>query len=541
MKNKWAIAGIIVVAALLIATAAGIWGNGVAVSAQGTVARTPTPVATVAAATTGSLAAAAPVAQDDVVAALESTLIRIYEAVSPSVVHIEVRQTASLSLQGFPFGDYGQAPDQYSYGSGSGFVWDTEGHIVTNNHVVENADQIRVRFHDGTILEATIVGTDPDSDLAVIQVEAPAALLQPVTLADSTTVKVGQLAVAIGNPFDLENSMTVGFVSALGRSLSVSNDNPFSTSSYSIPDIIQTDAPINPGNSGGVLVDRNGRVIGVTSAIISPVEASVGIGFAVPAAIVATRVPVLIETGQYVDPWIGITGTTLTPDLAEAMDLDANQRGALVTEVTPGSPAEAAGLRPGTDEVTIQGQDVTVGGDVIVAINGEPVRVFDDLVAYLARHTVVGDEIILTVLRDGKTVDVSVTLGARPTEAGQSAETTEAAAYLGITGLTVEPAVAEAMGLDSDQTGVLIEEVASGSPADEAGLRGSFRPVVVDGELILIGGDVIVAWEGKAITSTDDLQQALAQVQPGDRITLSILRGGRQRDVTVTLGERPNS
>jgi len=541
MKNKWAIAGIIVVAALLIATAAGIWGNGVAVSAQGTVARTPTPVATVAAATTGSLAAAAPVAQDDVVAALESTLIHIYGAVSPSVVHIEVRQTASLSLQGFPFGDYGQAPDQYSYGSGSGFVWDTEGHIVTNNHVVENADQIRVRFHDGTIVEATVVGTDPDSDLAVIQVDAPAALLQPVTMGDSTTVKVGQLAVAIGNPFDLENSMTVGFVSALGRSLSVSNDNPFSTSSYSIPDIIQTDAPINPGNSGGVLVDRNGRVIGVTSAIISPVEASVGIGFAVPAAIVATRVPVLIETGQYIDPWIGITGTTLTPDLAEAMDLDANQRGALVTEVTPGSPAEAAGLRPGTDEVTIQGQDVTVGGDVIVAINGEPVRVFDDLVAYLARHTVVGDEIILTVLRDGKTVDVSVTLGARPTEAGQSAETTEAAAYLGITGLTVEPAIAEAMGLDSDQTGVLIEEVASGSPADEAGLRGSFRPVEVDGQRILIGGDVIVAWEGKAITSTDDLQQALAQVQPGDRITLSILRGGRQRDVTVTLGERPNS
>jgi len=223
------------------------------------------------------------------------------------------------------------------------------------------------------------------------------------------------------------------------------------------------------------------------------------------------------------------------------MDLDANQRGALVTEVTPGSPAEAAGLRPGTDEVTIQGQDVTVGGDVIVAINGEPVRVFDDLVAYLARHTVVGDEIILTVLRDGKTVDVSVTLGARPTEAGQSAETTEAAAYLGITGLTVEPAIAEAMGLDSDQTGVLIEEVASGSPADEAGLRGSFRPVEVNGQRILIGGDVIVAWEGKAITSTDDLQQALAQVQPGDRITLSILRGGRQRDVTVTLGERPNS
>ncbi len=534
MRRRWTLAAVLVVAALLVAAAAGLWGGNGLVRAQGAVARTPT-----AAPNTAAPAALAPVAQGDVLAALESTLTGIYNRVSPSVVHIEVRQKTTVAMQGFPFGSSQQTPDQYTYGSGSGFVWDTAGNIVTNNHVVEGADQIRVRFHDGTILDATVVGTDADSDLAVIKVEASADLLKPVIMADSAKVSVGQLAVAIGNPFDLENTMTVGFVSALGRSLPVSNGQ--ATSSYSIPDIIQTDAPINPGNSGGVLVNRQGEVIGVTSAIVSPVQASAGIGFAVPSAIVSARVPVLIKTGEYVDPWIGISGTSLTADLAEAMKLDASQRGALVVEVVAGGPAEKAGLVPSTTAVTINGNDTVVGGDVIVAINGQAVRSFDDLVAYLARSTAVGDEITLTVLREGKTVEVPLTLGARPSEVAQSAtaETPQATAYLGISGVTVDPSVAEAMGLSSDQTGVLVEEVTSGSPADDAGLRGSFRPVTVNGERILIGGDIIVGWEGKAITSADDLQQALSQVQPGDSVTLTVLRGSTERDLTVTLAARP--
>ncbi|NLD43801.1 MAG: PDZ domain-containing protein [Chloroflexi bacterium] len=530
MRRRWGLVSVIVVAALVVAALAGAWGRDAVVRAQGSPARTPTAAAS----------ASAPATQGDVVAALEGTLANIYDRVSPSVVHIEVREVASARAQGYPFGQQQQAPQQYTYGSGSGFVWDTEGHIVTNNHVVEGADLVKVRFHDGTVLEAKVVGTDPDSDLAVVQVDAPAALLVPVKLADSTVLKVGQLAVAIGNPFNLENTMTVGFVSALGRSMPVSNQDTI-TSTYSIPDIIQTDAPINPGNSGGVLVDRNGQVIGVTSAIVSPSDASAGIGFAVPSVIVAKVVPVLIKTGEYVDPWMGISGTTLSPEAAAAMDLKADQRGALVIDVVTGGPAEKAGLIGSDRSITVDQGTTRVGGDVIVAINGEPVKSFDDLVTYLARHSLVGDKITLTVLRGGREQEVSLTLGARP-EAGAetaSAETPEATAWFGISGQTLDASLAEAMNLDSGQTGVLVQQVASGSPADKAGIRGSFRPVVIGGQRYLIGGDVIIAWEGQRITSAGDLQEALAQVQPGDSVTVTILRSGQERDLTVTLEARP--
>ena len=217
---------------------------------------------------------------------------------------------------GFPFFNLpqGQQPQQqYQSALGSGFVWDQNGDIVTNNHVVSGADKIEVTFSDGTIVPATLVGADPDSDLAVIKVDVPADKLHPVQLGDSSAVKVGQLAIAIGNPFGLEGTMTTGIISAVGRSLPA-NDN--STQSYTIPDVIQTDAPINPGNSGGVLVDVQGQVLGVTSAIESPVRASAGVGFAIPSAIVNNVVPALIKDGKYVHSWLGISGTTLVPDLA---------------------------------------------------------------------------------------------------------------------------------------------------------------------------------------------------------------------------------
>ena len=364
----------------------------------------------------------APAITAGALAALEGTLERIYQDVSPSVVNIQVLQKQTgmelpQALPGLPFfgmpAPQQQPEEQYQRGSGSGFVWNKEGHVVTNNHVVEGADKIEVTFADGTSVPGTVVGTDPDSDLAVVKVDLPAERLQPVRVADSTQVKVGQLAVAIGNPFGLENTMTVGIVSALERSLPVES-NAGTGPSYTIPDVIQTDAPINPGNSGGVLVDDLGEVIGVTSAIISPVRASAGIGFAVPAAIVQKVVPVLIEQGRYAHPWLGISGTPMDPDLAQAMGLKADQRGALVIEVVPGGPADKAGLRGSDRKITVDGAERRVGGDVIVAFDGQPVETFDDLVTYLVRSTAVGQKVTLTVLRDGEQIQVKVTLEARP-------------------------------------------------------------------------------------------------------------------------------
>jgi serine protease Do len=360
-------------------------------------------------------------------AVLEGTLENVYTQVNPSVVNIRVVQKEEAmfptfpEIPGFPFFQMPtpQAPQEYyRSGLGSGFVWDKEGHIITNNHVVAGADEISVTFNDGTTVPGKVVGTDPDSDLAVVKVDVSVDQLRPVQMADSIQVKVGQLAVAIGNPFGLEGTMTVGIVSALGRLLPASSENAQGPS-YTIPDIIQTDAPINPGNSGGVLVDDQGRVIGVTAAIESTVQANAGIGFAIPSAIVQKVVPVLIKTGHYEHSWLGISGTSLAPDLSKAMGLKADQRGVLVVEVTPGSPADKAGLRGSDRQVTIEGQQVHVGGDVIVAMDGQPVKDFDDLITYLTRSTEVGQSITLTVLRQSKEETVNVTLAARPTQEAQ--------------------------------------------------------------------------------------------------------------------------
>jgi 2-alkenal reductase len=277
---------------------------------------------------------------------------------------------------------------------------------------VEGADQINVIFSDGTSMPAEVVGSDPNSDLAVLKADVPAGL-EPLTLADSSQVKVGQLAIAIGNPFGLEGTMTVGIVSAIGRSLD-SQTVTGSGASYSIPDIIQTDAPINPGNSGGVLVDAEGRVIGVTAAIESPVRANAGIGFAIPSATVQRVVPDLIQNGSHEYAWLGISATTLTPNLAKAMDLPESQRGVLVIEVTPNSPADQAGLQSSGETVTLNGQQAPVGGDVITAINGVEVRSMDDLISFLASQASVGEQVSLSILRGGAEQSVEVTLAARP-------------------------------------------------------------------------------------------------------------------------------
>jgi serine protease Do len=495
-------------------------------------------------------------------AAYEGQLTSIYEAVNPSVVNIRVVQKAGATdlnsqQSPFPFPSVPGLPNipnnglpqsqPFQEGLGSGFVLDQQGHIVTNNHVIEGADKIEITFSDGTIVPAKVVGADPDSDLAVLKVDVAADKLRPVQFTDSTQVKVGELAIAIGNPFGLEGTMTTGIISALGRTmpaggLSQNTGGP----TYSIPDIIQTDAPINPGNSGGVLVNDQGLVVGVTFAIESSTRSSAGIGFVIPSSIVVRVVPALIKDGTYQHTYLGITGGTLTPTLAEAMKLDATQRGVLVSQVSSGTPASKAGLHGSNSETTIDGQQMPVGGDVITAVDGKPVMKMDDIIAYLADSTVVGQKITLTVLRNGKQQDIQVTLEARP--APQTAQTTTttpavsgARAWLGITGGTLTPDVAQAMNLNSDQTGALVVTVQSGSPADSAGLQGSDQNATIGGQQVPIGGDVIIAIDGHQIGSMDDLGAMLQHYNPGDQVTVTVLRGGQQLDLSVTLGERPAS
>jgi len=369
--------------------------------------------------------ATTPPASAGLLAALEETLEHIYIQVNPSVVNVQVeqRQVVRSPVQpesrGIPSrrAPTPQEPQELiRQGVGSGFVWDTAGHIVTNNHVVAGADRITVTLHDGTTAPAKVVGTDPESDLAVAQVDLPADQLRPVQLADSTQVKVGQLTAVFGNPFGLQNTMTVGFVSALGRALPVGADDEHGPT-YTMTDILQTDAPLNPGNSGGVLVDDAGRVIGVTSAIISPVGVSAGIGFAIPSAVVQKVVPVLIQTGHYAHPWLGMSGTSLTPELATAMGLKPEQRGVLVVDVVPDGPADRAGVHGSDRQLTIDGARVHLGGDVIVALDGQPVMGSDDLVTALARRTEVGQAVFLTLLGQGQAHTVRVTLAARPASA----------------------------------------------------------------------------------------------------------------------------
>ena len=344
----------------------------------------------------------------------EQLLVKLYEQVNPSVVNIVVA-TRLTSMGGrTPSPGSGGSDEPVQRGEGSGFVYDTQGHIVTNNHVVAGADEVRVTFSDDVSALAKVVGTDPDSDLAVIKVEVSASELRPLTIGDSDALKVGQRVVAIGNPFGLEGTMTTGIVSALGRLLSAGSATT-SGGRYSIPDIIQTDAAVNPGNSGGPLLNLRGEVVGVTSAIESTVGSFSGIGLAIPASIVKKVVPALIRDGRYEHPWLGISAVSLSPALAEAMGLPESQRGVMVAMVTPGSPADKAKLRASEQTVRVDGQEMPADGDIIVGIDNETVKKYDDLITYLTRRTEVGQKVVLSVLREGKVIQVEVTLAARPT------------------------------------------------------------------------------------------------------------------------------
>lgn len=493
-------------------------------------------------------------------AAYEGTLGDIYTRVNPSVVNIRVVQQQSLSEldpSQWPFGeDTPQFSDpqtpQYRQGLGSGFVWDLEGHIVTNNHVVEGANKIEVTFEDGTTLPATLVGADSYSDLAVIQVEGADGLLVPVEMA-TEAVKVGELAIAIGNPYGLEGTMTAGIISAIGRTLATET-NLSAGGSYSIPNIIQTDAPINPGNSGGVLVNDQGQIIGVNTAIESSTNSNSGIGFAIPATIVSKVVPALIESGTYEHPYIGISMINLTPDLVKAMNLTSGQRGVLVVTVAQDAPAGEAGLRPSQETTIVDGQEYPIGGDVITAIDGQAVAKSDDIIAFLNDSTVVGQSITLTLLRNGEETQVDLTLAARPAaetasvqqpsepaDNPEDAQTPEQSnAWLGILGAELTPALSTAMDLTEDQQGILILQVEKDSPAEAAGLKGSLEEVTIEGQTLSIGGDIITAVNGETVTTLAELRNQIRTYQPGTEIVLSILRSGEAQEVSVTLAERPS-
>jgi len=326
-------------------------------------------------------------------------LVNLYARVNPGVVNIDVAA--------------GAGDEANVFGSGSGFLIDTGGHIVTNNHVVEGADTIWVTFSDGSLREAEVLGTDPFSDLAVLKVEDLPPGAVPLELGDSDSLQVGQRVIAIGNPFGLQGTMTVGVISALGRVLPTVTTA--TGGSFSNPEIIQTDAAINPGNSGGPLLDSAGRVVGVNTAIRTTTGGNMGVGFAVPVNTVKRIVPHLISEGTYHYPYLGITADNrfTLAQLAHELDLPVTH-GVLVSAVEPGGPADRAGIRGGTRTARVLGTTVQVGGDIIIAIDGHPIQDFNDLIAYLVRETEVGQVVTVTIVRDGKEMDVSVRLGERP-------------------------------------------------------------------------------------------------------------------------------
>ena len=329
----------------------------------------------------------------------QDVLVALYEAVTPGIVAIQVSvANGSGSL-------------------GSGFVYDGLGHIVTNYHVVEGASRVEVDFVSGYKTYGTVIGTDLDSDLAVIKVDAPAEELHPVVLGDSDILKVGQTVIAIGNPFGLNGTMTVGIISALGRTLDSEHNSP-TGGNFTAGDIIQTDAAINPGNSGGPLFNKAGEVIGVNRAIRTtsftdtgePINS--GIGFAISANIVKRVLPVLISDGKYDYPYLGMAALDdLGLGQIEALDLKAFT-GAYVTNVVAGGPADKAGLKAGDQNTNIPG--LLAGGDLIIAIDSRPIRRFDELLSYLITNKSPGDTVVLTVLRGDQQTDLIVTLGKRP-------------------------------------------------------------------------------------------------------------------------------
>ena len=318
----------------------------------------------------------------------EYSLIDIFEKSEESIVQVSV-------LRGESDG-----------GMGSGFVYSDEGYVITNQHVVQDAKKVMITFLDGEAYIGNVIGVDRDLDIAVVKVEPTNTYLQPIKIGDSSKLKVGEKIAAIGNPFGLSGSMTSGIVSQMGRLLP-------QESGYSIPDVIQTDAAINPGNSGGPLINMKGEVVGINTAIQSATGEFSGIGFAVPSNTVKKVVPVLIQDGVFKHPWMGISGTDVDPELAEVRELNSS-KGFLVVSVIEGSPAETAGLLGVTETKEMDGREYALDGDIILSIDGETVRKISDILVHLQREKSVGDQMILSVNRNGEILELTMILEERP-------------------------------------------------------------------------------------------------------------------------------
>ena len=527
------------------------------------------------------------------------TLPELFERAEKSVVQV----TTTSGRDGL---------DLFRSGIGSGFVYNNDGLIITNYHVVapsirppgeliqgETNDgvDINVAFEDGTIYPATLVGADPFSDIAVIDIPEDAKnRLVSLPIGNSSELRVGQQVVAIGNPFGLSGSMTEGIVSGLGRLIPSSEEEQLPQSpyglpipppqdpsipeipqlppgdqappslppsnpdeeireaprqgSFSIPDIIQTDAPINPGNSGGPLLDLRGEVIGMNTAIFSSTGESAGVGFAIPSNTLNKVVPALISSGVYQHPWLGISGTDVTPEIAEALGL-MEAKGFLVTDITSGSPADKAGIRGGYKIDNIDGREIALGGDIIVAIDNNTIRKIDDILSYLEREKEVGDQVRITVLRDDNVQQTLPTnLAARPGSTSQLQQSSQheqqqqqqqgKPAWLGISGTALTPEIAQAVGLTPDTRGFLVIEVAAGGPADKAGIRGGYKIGDVDGREIALGGDIIIGIDNRTVTTLGNILTYLGnEKQAGDTVQLNILRDGSNIQASVILGEIP--
>ncbi len=346
----------------------------------------------------------------NLVAAQESVMIQIYQKAVPSVVNIQVIQGSGGNDGTGAFPNVPGVPEDFlERGEGSGFVWDDKGRIVTNQHVIDGAEIVTVIFSDRTQVLAKVLGGDTDSDLAVLELLEPIDGLNPIDLGDSSEVLVGQLAIAIGAPFGQEFTMTSGIVSAVGRTIRSG------FSQFTVPEVIQTDAPINPGNSGGPLLDRHGRVMGINTQIISRSGSNAGVGLAVPINIAKMVVPALIEDGKYEYSWLGISGGPVRPDVVQLMDLPEGIEGALVITVREDGPAADGGLT-GSDRIeVVNGIQYALGGDTITGIDGSKVRDMTDLIVYLTNNTRPGDEIMLEVIhQDGTSEDLQIVLGTRP-------------------------------------------------------------------------------------------------------------------------------
>ncbi|HIH99327.1 MAG TPA: trypsin-like serine protease [Nitrosopumilus sp.] len=322
------------------------------------------------------------------------SLIEIFEKAEPGVVRVNIQRN--------------QTENESGGGVGSGFVFDNQGHIITNAHVIKDATKTVVTFLDGRSYNAEIVGIDEYTDIGVIKVNADLKLLHPLSLGDSSNLQVGEPITAIGNPFGLSGSMTSGIISQMGRLLP-------SNSGYSIPDVIQTDAAINPGNSGGPLLNMRGEIVGINTAIQSSTGEFTGVGFAIPSQTVVKIVPTLIRDGEYKHPWIGISGTDIDLEMAHVIGLE-NTLGFLIITVVEKSPASDAGLIGSNKTIKVEGREYSIGGDVIVSVDGIDVRKIDDILIHLQREKAVGDEMVLEVLRDSRTTNVTIILQERPNQ-----------------------------------------------------------------------------------------------------------------------------